>query len=82
MPDVIPNPGLTFDEALILDAAIKLSADADLRFKSDAVLDSARQKLWRAAMALHGQNPAVYDAAVKRFDMRQRLTGRLDDPNT
>lgn len=75
MPDQIPDPGFTFDEALIVDAAIKLSADLDARFKADAVLDSARQKMWRAAMKSHGDDPAVFDRARERFEMRRRFAG-------
>ena len=75
MADTIPDPGFSFDEALILDAAIKLSAEADARFQNDAILDSARQKLWRAAMALHGRDPAVYEKARERFEMRRRFDG-------
>lgn len=75
MADIIPDPGLSFDEALVLDAAIKLSADLDARFKDDAVLDAAKQKLWRAAMKLHGDDPSVYSKAIERFKMQKRFQG-------
>lgn len=79
----IPDPRFTFDEALILDASIKMAADLDDRFRADAVLNSAREKLWRSAMRLHGNHPEVYTDAIERFRMRQRLTkDPLDGPDT
>lgn len=73
MPDLIPDPGLTFDEALVMDAALKLCGDLDHRFRHDAILDQARQKLWGSTLSLHRADPQVYERSCERLLMRQRL---------
>lgn len=73
MADTIPDPGFTFDEALLLDAMIKVTIRTSPEFRGDAVLDSAREKLWRAAMQKHGNDPASFDRAAARFAMRRRM---------
>jgi hypothetical protein len=75
---LIPDPGLTFDEALVLDAVLKLAGDIDARFHGDAVVNAARMKIWESAMAAHRKDPKAYEAARERFAMHRRMIG--DEP--
>lgn len=70
---VIPDPGLTFDEALVLDAVLKLAGELDARFHGDAIVNSARMKIWEKAMELHRNDPDAYEAARERFAMHRRM---------
>lgn len=73
MPDLIPDPGLSFDEALVIDAVLKLAGELDDRFSADAIVNQARRKVWTATMELHKRDPAAYEAARERFIMSRRM---------
>lgn len=70
----VPDPQLTLEEALTVNGAIRFAAGMEPRFKNDAVLNAAHDKLHESATQYNLDNPGELDAVQRRLAVRRQLS--------